>query len=764
VNAILLRPLPYAEPDRLVMVFENHVTNGFSRVLIGAPVLEEWRRQSGAFEGLGAVCSFGNFALTGRGAPEMLRGSAFSANLFPLLGIEPLIGRGFLPEEETFGNHHVVLVSHELWQGRFGGDTNLIGRSLTLGMELYTVIGVMPPGTMSPDGARDLWIPLAFSPDELADRHSHNFSVYGRLKEGVTLAQARAEMELIARRMAEADARNLGWGAEVIPLHEVVVGNSKRLLLVLLGAVGLVLLIVCANIAGLMLSRAASRTREFAIRTALGAGRGALIRQLLTESLLLAAAGGALAIVLAQFGLKALVRFMPPDLPRMSEGVPLDGRTLAFTVLMALATGLIFGLMPALQASNPALAHELAEMTRGGSAGRRRQFARAALVVGEVALSLVLLIGAGLTLRSFGRLLAQDPGYKPEHLVTLSINLPAQKYPMQDDRRGLLDPLLAAVREIPGVESAGFAFGVPLTGINSSLAVTLRDAPPTAPGESVSAGYAQVSPGYFATMKTPLVEGRDFSDRDETNSTPVVIVDEAFVENFNLGDRVLGRRLDLGAGDGTGNVEIIGVVRSIKRVGMAEAVRGEMYRPYRQICWGFLTLVVRTQRDPADLTRAIRSELDRLDAGLPLADVRTMSQLVAANVAQRRLSVQLMSGFAGGALLLSALGLYGVVAYTVSQRTREIGIRVALGAQRRNVLGLIIGQGMRLALLGVTLGTIGAFGLTRVLQRLLYEIKPTDPLTFLIVPLTLMAVALFACWLPARRAARLDPMVALRNE
>ena len=764
VNAVLLRPLPYAEPGRLVMVFENHLTNGFSKVLIGAPILEEWRKQNTVFEGLAAVRSFGNFALTGQGQPEMLQGAAYSANLFPLLGISPLIGRGFLPEEETFGRHHVVLLSYEFWRRRFGCDKSLIGQSLTLGMESYTVIGVMPPRTRSPDGVRDLWIPLAFTPVELADRHSHNFSVYGRLKPGVTLAQARSGMNAVARRLAEADPLNIGWGTEVYPLHEIVVGNARQLLLVLLGSVGLVLLIVCVNIASLLLARSAARSREFAIRTALGASRSALVRQLLTEAGMLAVVGGGLGIVLARLGLGALIRFSPPDLPRISEGIPLDSTTLAFTTIIALTTGIIFGLLPALQASNPAIAHELAEATRGGSSGPRRQFTRMGLVVGEIALSLTLLIAAGLTIRSFGRLLAQNLGYAPEHLVTISINLPSQRYQMQEDRMKILNPLLTAVRSLPGVDSAGYAFGVPLTGVNRDVDVIVRDAPPPAPGESVSAGYAQVSSGYFATMKIPFVAGRDFTELDDNKAPPAVIVDTTFVRNFKLGDRAVGRRINLGAGDGSQNVEIIGVVKETRRAGVAEAVRGEMYRPYRQICWGFLTLAVRTQRDPSDLTRAIRRELDGLDKDLPLSEVRTMSQLVAANLSQRRLSVQLLSAFAGGALLLSALGLYGVIAYTVSQRTREIGIRMALGAQPRTVLGLVIGEGMRLALIGIALGLPGSLVLAQALQRLLYEINPTDPLTFVLVAVLLGGVALLACWLPARRAANVDPITALRHE
>jgi putative ABC transport system permease protein len=767
VNAILLRGLPYAKAERLMMVFENHVTNGWSKVDIEAPVLEEWRRQNTVFEGLGAVRRYGNFTLTGRGQPETLSGSLFSANVFSLLGIQPCLGRGFLPEEETFGNHRVVLLSFELWQRRFGGARDILGQTLTLAAEPYTVVGVMPPRTISPDGARfrDVWLPLAFTPEELRLRHSHNYSVIGRLKPGATLEQARAEMSLIAQRMAAADAQNGGWGgwgAEVYPLHEIIVGNTERLLLVLLGSVGLVLLIACANIASLLLARSAARTREFAIRAALGAGRAALLRQLLLESAVLAGAGGLLGIFIAWGGLAALIHFSPPDLPRMAEGIPLDALTLGFTATLTLTVGVLCGLMPAWQASNPVLARELGETTRGSSSGPGRQFIRAVLVTGELALSVLLLVGAGLTVRSFNRLLAQNPGFVPEHLMTIALNLPDRTYPGQAERARLFDALLTAVRAIPGVHSASCAFGVPLTSINSSLSVTVRDAPPPAPGESVAAGYGQVSPGYFATMKTTLLQGRDFTEMDNTNTPAVVIVDETFTKQFKLGAQPAGRRLDIG--DGTRDVEIIGVVNDVKRVGLAGAYRGEMYRPYRQVCWGYMTLVVRSQREPSDVARAIRIELDRFDRDLPFENVRTMTQLVAANVAQRRLSTQLLTGFAVGALLLSALGLYGVLAYMVTQRTREIGIRLALGARRRDVVRLVIGQGMHLALLGIAFGLVGALALSRLLQRLLYEIKPNDTATFILVPSVLALVALLACWLPARRAARVDPIEALRHE
>jgi len=762
VNAVVLKPLPYAQPDGLVMVFENYLANGWRKNIVGPPVLDEWRRRSTVFEGLAAVRSYGNFTLTGRGSPEPLEGTFVSANLFSLLRVNPLLGRSFLPEEETVGRDQVVILSYGLWQRRFGGDANILGQTLVLGARSYTVIGVMPRHFVNPYGERELWAPLAFTPDDMSQRHNHSYTVYGRLKQGVTLAHAREEMDAVARGMAEADAQNQGWGAEVYPLKEIIVGDAPRLLFILLGAVGFVLLIGCANIASLLLARSSGRTREFAIRAALGAGRSTLIRQLLTESLLLAVIGGTLGIVVAWLGIGWLVRLSPADLPRLGEGISIDGSTLAFTTVVTLATGLIFGLFPARQATNPTLSRELTESARGSSDGRQRQFARSILVVGEVALSLMLLIASGLLLRSFARLLEQNPGYVPEQLVTTALNLPRLTYPELADRLRVLDPFLAATREIPGVQSAAYAYGVPLTKVYSNLGVTVRGAPPPAPGATVSAGYSQVSPGYFATLKIPFVEGRDFTDFDGTNSARVVIVNQQFAKDFKLGDRILGRHIDIG--DGATNAEIVGVVGDLKRQSLAGEMKAEVYVPYRQKCWGYLTLAVRTQRDSADVMRAIRGELDRFDRDLPLDEVRTMTQLVSADVAERKLAVRMLGGFAGCALLLSALGLYGVLAYTVSQRTREIGIRLALGAQRREVLGLVIAHGMRLTALGVVIGLGGAFLVTRILDRLLYEIKPSDPVTFAAVSITLAVVALAACWLPARRAARVDPMVALRTE
>ncbi len=750
VHAILLRPLPFKEANRLVMVFTGYLQNGSHKNWVAAPTLDEWRKQSTVFEAL-AARTFGGFVLTGKGQPENIPGSRLSANIFRLLGTQPVLGRDFLPEEETYGKDHVVLLSHELWRRRYGGDRGIIGQSITINDEPYAVIGVMPPRTFFPEHDTQLWTPLAFSPEQLRDYGSHNYLIYGRLRPGATLAQANVEMGVVAQRMAQADEHYKGSGAEVYSLREIMVGDSRTVLLVLLGSVGFVLLIGCANIANLLLARSAARLREFAIRAALGARRAQMFRQLLTESLLLAVLGGATGTVLAGFGLQALVHFSPPDLPRVWEGIHLDGRTLGFTALVTLAAGLIFGLVPALQSSNFVLVGPLNENSRGSSTGRQRQQLRAVLVVSEVALSVVLLIGAGLMIRSFGRLISQELGYTPEHVISMDLGLPWKKYPTLADQTRFFEGLKAKVETLPGVQSAGLVRGLPLSGQNVGMSIGIQGAPPPAPGEPWDADYAQVSPGYFRTMNIPLLQGRDFDERDRTNTVPVTIVNETFVREFKLGTNVLGRLISFG---GVNQIEIIGVVKDIKRTGLAIPLRGEVYRAYQQQCWGFMSLVVRTQSDPAEITRAVRVELDTIDKDQPIENIRTMTQLVASSLGQRRLSVQLLGGFAGVALLLAAIGIYGVIAYSVNQRVQEIGIRMALGAQRRDVLSLVIGQGMRPALMGVVIGLVGAFSLTRVMRNLLFEVKPTDPLTFLLVSVLLGGVALLACYVPARRATQ----------
>jgi putative ABC transport system permease protein len=762
VNAILIRPLPFRDPSRLVILFESWPAQASYKNACG-PILDEWRRQNTSFEGLTAVYRDG-YTLTGRGTPETIGAPSVSANTFSLLGVKPILGRDFLPEEETFGKNHVVLLSYEFWQNHFGGDANVVGQSIDLNHSPYLVVGVMPPHTFFPDSACPIWTALAFSPETLRMRHAHNYTVFGRLKPNVTLEQARADMDLVAARMAAADAKEFKWGAEVYPWRDIMVGGSRTELLALLGAVAMVLLIACVNIANLLLARSATRSHEFSIRTALGAGRSTILRQLLTESLLLSLCGGVAGLAAAKLGLGALTRLAASQFPRLWEGVHLDAMTLAFAAIVTLATAILFGLAPAWQTARRAVASGLNEGPRGGSGGLGRQWTRSVLVISEVALSLILLASAGLMIRSFAQLMSQQLGYDTERLITMTTGLPDQQYPSLAERSRLLSQLLEKVRILPGVQSAAVAFGVPLTGMSANLSVNVVGAAPHRPGDSVAAGYEQVSAGYFETMKIPFAQGRDFTDHDDAHAPPVLIVDETFTKNFNLGSGadVIGKRINVG--DGTDNAEIIGVVKDTKHDGMAAAPRGEMYRPLRQACHNYVGLVVRTQTDTAAMIREIRGELDSLDKDLPLQNIRTMTQLVSDSVGSQRLSMQLLGTLAGIALLLAVIGLYGVLSYNVTDQTREIGIRMALGAPRVEVLKLILKRGMGLTLAGLIVGLAGALAVTRELRAMLFGVSPNDLLTFVAVSLVLTLAGLAACWIPALRAARLEPMAALRHE
>ncbi len=760
VNAILLRPLPYRDPEHLVMLFESNKDVGAGRGPVAAPMLAEWRRRSTSFEGL-AARGGDNFILTGNGPSESLIGARLSANLFSLLGVQPMLGRGFLPEEETFGKHHVVLLSHELWQQRFGGDQSIIGRQILLNSEPHIVIGVMPARTLFPEPGTQIWTPLAFEPNQLQERHSHNFLVYGRLKPGVTLAKARAEMSMIAQAMAAESPDNKGWSVEVDSLKEITVGDTRGTLLVLLGSVAFLLLIGCANIANLLLVRSAGRKQEFVIRVALGGGKSQILRQLLTESLVLSIVGGLGGVLVASGLLELLVRLAPGGLPRVAEGISFDRSVLLFAVLVSMTVGVLFGLAPAWYLSNVSSGGELTEGIRVGP-GRQRRRMRYALVIGEVAMSVVLLVTAGLLVRSFERVLNQPMGFVPEHVVTMEMSLPDKKYPDKATRARFFEQFHERVKSIPGVDSSALVLGLPLGDNQMGMAVWIPDLPTPAPGQSVSAGYAQISPDYFRTLQIPMAKGRDFTSQDRAGAPDVLVVDETFVRNFNLGTNVLGRRIRIG--DGAENAEIIGVVKDVHRTGLETKPQGEIYRSYRQNCWGLMSLVLRTRRDANDVLRSVRTELDALDKDQAIQHVTTMTQLVASSLAQRKLSLQIILTFASAALVLTGLGLYGVLAYSASQRTKEMGIRVALGAQQSDLSRLLLFEGFKLAGLGLVLGLVGTLAITRLIQHMLYQVKPTDPFTFGVVIPILLGTALLACWLPASRAAQVDPMTALRRE
>jgi putative ABC transport system permease protein len=761
VNAVLLKPLPYRDPDRLVRVYETFPEQGWRQNSVTAGNYLDWLAENQSFQDMAAMGG-GDFSLTGDGEPVRLRGSRVSSSFFSVLKVQPALGRGFLAEEDRYGNHNSVVLSYGLWQRRFGGDLQILGKSLILNQNTHSVVGVMPAGFDFPDAGTEVWVPLAFRENEINNRRGHSYRVIARLKPGMTLPQAERDLNIIETRIGAEHRFVKGWGVELIPLKERLVGKSRPALLILLGAVGFVLLIACANVANLLLARAAARQKEFAIRAALGAGRFRVVRQLLTESVLLAVIGGIFGLLLAYWGVHALVALSPANLPRVEE-IRIDRWVLFFTLGVSLATGAIFGLAPALQASKPDVNEALKDSGRGSTGGLGRNRLRSLLVVSEVALSLVLLISAGLMIRSFSRLREVNPGFNPDRILTMSISLPGKKYSELEKSVQFIDQLIQRVGNLPGIKSVGMINNLPLAGSGSSIAVKVEGLPEPAPGEPIAAGHRQISPNYFKTLGTAFVKGRDFNEHDRTNSIPVAIINDSFVRKFMRGQEPIGQRLNVGDG-GPGPVEIVGVVKDIRHNGLDTEAGAEMYFPYMQRCWGFLTLVVRTASNPSLMTSVVRKEVQLIDKDQPVHNVRTMDQLVTESVAQRRLSMMLLGIFASVALVLAAVGIYGVMSYSVSQRTHEMGIRMALGARRGDVLRLVVKQGMMLAVIGVAVGLAGALALTHLMSTLLFEIKPTDLPTYSGVSLLLTAVAVSACFLPARRATRVDPIIALRYE
>jgi putative ABC transport system permease protein len=763
VNAVLLRPLPYRDPDRLVTVLHQgpSLPRAIERSGAVAPAhFLEWRAQSQSFERMGAAQAGGGNAsltmtLTGRGTPEELRAMSVTADLFPVLGVDALLGRTLGPGDDQPGAPPAAVISHRLWQGRFGGDPRLVGQTITAGGKTFTVVGVMPPSfRFAPfwfTGA-DLWVPLVLGDpahNRLADRGGRSLRVFARLRPGVTPAQAEAEMQRLW-----GGQENLGVAVDL--LHEKMVRGVRRPLLVLLAAVGFVLLIACANVANLLLARAAGRAREMALRTALGASRARLVRQLLVESLLLALGGGALAVLLGQWGIEAVAVLGPRDLPR-AETIRLDGAVLAFTAGLSLLTGLLFGLLPALRSAGSGLGQALNEGGRGTTEGGRAGRLRGALVVAEVALALVLLIGAGLMIKSFRRLQAVEPGFDPRHLLSMVVQVPAD--PARRER--FVDRLLEHLRALPGVVSASATNHLPIGGDVWAEDYEVEGQPVLRLGDAPTAIFRIMRPGYLGTMGIPLLRGRDFTEGDRLGAPPVLIVNEAFARRAWPEQEAVGKRVNT---SGSWH-EVVGVTRDARQKEWTEPATAEMYFPERQqSVHGYLTVVMRTAGEVAGLAALAQREVTALDADLAAPTLVGMEQVIALSLWQPRFSLLLLNLFAALSLLLSGVGIYGVMAHAVSHRTREIGVRVALGATVGQIHRLVVGQGMRLALVGVALGVAAALGATRLMAALLFGVGPSDPATFLLVPVLLLGVALLACYLPARRATRLDPMIALRHE
>jgi putative ABC transport system permease protein len=765
VNSVLLRPLPYRDPQRLIMVWENHQQRGGAEHEWTAPAdFRDFRDQAQSFEHVAALVGWGP-TLTGQDQPEDLQGAAVSHDTFAMLGVEPALGRSFRPDEDQAGAERVAVLSHNLWQRRFGSDPAIVGKNLTLGGESYTVIGVMPRGFSFPIlKDTEIWRPItpALAAIPGCGRGCVILRVIAKLNPGVTLEAARAEMTALTSRLAEQyPESNKAVGAALVPLHEQLVGDVRPAMLVLLGAVGLVLLIACANVANLLLARAAAREKEVAIRAALGASRARLIRQHLTESLVLAMTGGAVGLLLAFWIVDLLVSFAPKGTPRLDE-IAIDPIVLAFTCGVALLTGLVFGLAPALLSSRTNFNSALKEGGRDTSASSRGARVRSALVVSEVALALMLLVGAALLIKSFVNLQRVAPGFNPKDVVRVDVALPRTRYPERNQSATFYKQLLDRIAALPGVQSAGAVSNLPLSGGGTDSDFGIEGRAPAEPGQNPVAWYSSVTPGYFRAMGIRLLRGRVFSEADNADAPKTVLISETMARRYFPDEDPLGKRLVFGGGSDPR--EIVGVISDVKFFGLNLDARPSMYFPHAQNPAGGMSLVVRTQGDLLTLAAAIRGQVSALDRDLAVSNVMTMEQLVGVSLAEPRFTLLLLGAFAAVAMLLSAIGVYGVVSYSVTQRSHEIGVRMALGAQMSDVLKLVVGQGMTLVLGGVGLGLIAAFALSRVMESLLFGVSATDFTTFAATSVVLAGVALAACFIPARRAIRVDPMVALRYE
>lgn len=766
MNAVLLNQLPYKDAEQLVWLSENSPPNDVKDEPLSLPNYIDWRDQNSSFQGVGAMART-IFVLTEAGEPERLHGAIVTANLFPVLGVEPALGRNFTDEENSEGKNRVVIMSHNLWQRRFGARADIVGQQLMLNGFPYTVVGVMPKGFKNAN-ARDskqpeLWSPLVMKLDPNV-RRADFLSVVARLKPGVTIEQARAEMTAITARLAQQyPATNEGWTAAVTSLHERIIGDVRPAILLLMGIVGFLLLIACANVANLMLARAASRHQEIAIRAAMGAGRARLVRQFLVESVLLAIPGGALGLLMAYWGIDLLVALSPGNIPRIDE-IGLNGTVLLFTVAISLLTGIIFGLIPALQASSPNLVDALKESSRSATEGVRSGRVRNALVIAEVALSLVMLIGAGLMIKSFMRLQNVDPGFKAQQLLVMDTLLPRAKYKEGPQVSAFYEQFLEKAAALPGVESVAAINSLPLSGGGAILAFQIEGRPPRAADNIDDAEHYVVTSAYFKTMGIPLIAGNLFTARDNKDMPLVTVINQSMARKYWPNQDPIGKRINLGDPKTDPWITVVGIVGDIKHKGLSEANYPQMYVPHAQNQSRVMTLVARTSSDPLDMVTPIKNALLSMDKDQAPANIRTMAEVVSASIARPRFNMLLITAFAFIGMVLAIVGIYGVISYSVTQRTHEIGIRMALGARPYDIMRLILKQGLRLSGVGVGLGLAAALALTRLMSSLLYSVSAIDPVTFLLLSAVLISIALIACYIPARRAMRVDPMHALRYD
>jgi putative ABC transport system permease protein len=759
INAILLRPLPYENPDQLVMIWEKVAKTNLQEGKVSYPDFLDWKSQSQLIQDMGIFSRWG-FTLMGVAEPEQLKGAVVSADFFPLLRVKPALGRTFLPEEDRSGTAGKVVLSHSLWQRRFGANPNVIGQTLTLSERSYEVVGVMPADfEFVPLKDAEVWAPIGgvAGKDVIENRgYRVNNQVVARLKEGVSLKQAEAEMVSIASRLEQQYPNtNIGVSAKVVNLQEQIVGNLRPVLLIIFSAAASVLLIACVNIANLLLARSAARRTEMAIRVALGASRRRIIQQLLTESILLSLIGGTLGLLIAIWGTDLLVAASPKSIPRLGE-TSLDLRVVAFTFGLSALTGLLFGLAPALQASKPDLNETLKSTTKGSTANRNR--VRSLLIVSEVALALTLLIVAGLMIRSFIRLQDVKPGFDPKNVLTMQIALPQMRYTSEQQMASLYQQLLQRIEALPNVKAAGIVNSLPLSGQGAGITFQIAGAAPIT--EQTECQYRVVSPKYFNTMSIPLLKGRDFTDRDNLDAPGVAVINQAMAQRYFPNEDPLGKRI--GFGGGPFWCEIIGVVGDVRHYKLDSKPEAEAYLSNNQDPWRFMTLVIRTTNADS-VIGSVRNEIQSIDRDQPVYNIRMMEDVLAESIAQPRFNLLLVGIFAIVALLLAVVGIYGVMSYLVVQRSQEIGIRLALGAKQQDILKLVIGQGMTLTLVGVGIGLIAAFIITRAMSSLLYGVTSSDPVTFVLVALLMLSVALVASLIPALKATKVSPSVALRD-
>jgi putative ABC transport system permease protein len=773
VNATLLRPLPFKDPERVVMVwgFLPKMAQTADKLPSSSGNFVSLRDQNHTLENLAAFRTWG-WQLTGGGEPELLRGARVSADFFPAVGASPILGRSFTPDEDLPNHAPVAIISYGLWQRHFGADQNVIGKTMTLTGQTVMVVGVMPSGFQFPGGANmipglqfalqnDVWMPLALTDEQKAQQGNLNLALIARLKSGVSPQQAETELRTLQQNLP---LGTVGYTVNVIPLHQQMVGKIRKLLLVLVAMVAFVLLIACANIANLLLARATSRQKEIAIRAALGAGRLRLIRQLLTESLLLSLAGGTLGFLLAVWGNSLLVSLIPEDIPRVHEA-GVDGRMLVFTLLVSFVTGVVFGLAPALRASKLDLNESLKEGSRGTTSGFHENRLRGLLVVSEVAMALILLVSSTLLIKSFVRLLEVKPGFNPANVLTMDVQLPnlaPSRYAKEEEQAAFFQQLTERIKTQPGVDSAAAVVTLPLTGAFESTDLIVEGQALLSDAQRPEADYTAVSTDFFQTLQIPLLKGRQFTAQDTTGTPGVIIVNEILARLCWPNEDPIGKRFTVGFEKEPR--QIVGVVGSIKQTTLDAEVRPAMYLPQLQAPNNIMTIVVRTAGDPAAMAATVREQVRALDKNLPVTHVRTMEDVFHTSVAQPRFSMLVVGLFAALALVLAVVGIYGVMAYSVSRRAHEIGVRMALGARTGQVLKLVLKEGMTLTLAGIAIGLLGAFALTRVLESLLFGVSTKDPFTFVAVSVLLAVVAFVACYIPARRATKVDPLAALRYE